>query len=581
MSGYDGYPQGRRGSRDDRERSPPRRDSRDYRGERSDSRSASQYGQRDDPQNQRVERRFHRDEIRGQSHGQERGHFRDDRGSGSSSSQGSSEKLPELPLDVPVPKSGREINLKRAEPQGTAGTAIVVAINHYVIKSLPVIKIYQYDVRMHVPVSSQRRGSEKVSDMQQAKAILSMQSIIPKDFVFDGVSTGWSTEAMIAVGEHRMTVIDLPGHKQDRPNQVEVAIRNRGTLNVRGLVDFLMAVSTESASTSNSAVQECLKALNAVYRQDPASRYITRPKGTTYFLRKLGLVLPLQSTGGVLEALRGIHQAVSITCGKLTLNVDVATSAFYAEDMCMIDVAKAFAGISPRQDLLEFLRGNRNAFLQACERLIGIFFNVKHLNEVKNSRKIRAQRLNVQGARATFKQTNRETGDSVGTTVADYFRSRYSISLRYGDLPLLVSRDGMFPMELCFTARGERYKEVLQGKETADFIKFATSPAFVRAQQIAENVRRLRWHELDTPSSFGLSVETKMMEVEARLLPCPIPMYGAGTERNPPSTGSWNLRGKQFLAVRHHLLLAFAVCLLTFIACADLILGPDVLCSRT
>ena len=97
--------------------------------------------------------------------------------------------------------------------------------------------------------------------------------------------------------------------------------------------------------------------------------------------------------------------------------------------------------------------------------------------------------------------------------------------------------------------QGERYKEVLQGTETADFIKFATAPANVRQQQITANVEKLQWHKLDIPKTMGLSVKTQMLQVSGRILPSPTPQYSFGTDSRPPEMGSWNLRGKCFAQV--------------------------------
>lgn len=45
---------------------------------------------------------------------------------------------------------------------------------------------------------------------------------------------------------------------------------------------------------------------------------------------------------------------------------------------------------------------------------------------------------------------------------------------------------------------------------------------------------------------MGLSVATDMLEVTGRVLPSPIPIYGAGTDSDGPGSGFWNLRGKRF-----------------------------------
>ena len=253
------------------------------------------------------------------------------------------------------------------------------------------------------------------------------------------------------VGESRTTVIDLEGHSSARPNQVEVAVRNSGRLNIRELVNYLKRGHSRTMSHESPAVRDCFNALNSIYRQDPAARFTTRRNSSAFFVRARGLTLTLQSTGGILEALRGLFQAISYTFGALSLNVDVITSAFYVPDLCMVDVAKAFAGITPYQSIDSV--GRSAMFLEACDRMIGMFFTIRHLDSTKNTKKLRVQRLSPGGAQGTtFDEKDYATGKVLPTTVADYFRRKYGIKLRYPDLPLLKTKDGDFPSKgYCFT----------------------------------------------------------------------------------------------------------------------------------
>ncbi|MCJ1420408.1 hypothetical protein MMC32_006765 [Xylographa parallela] len=487
---------------------------------------------------------------RGDSRSSSRGDFSNDRrgsrGDSTHHSSASAEKLPDLPLSVPIPENGRELRLKTRDGCGTVGRALTIAVNHFVIQSLPIVKVYQFDIRMVVPSSSQRRGSEKVSAMQQAKAVLKAQQLWGDNFVFDNVSLGWSTDLLMPIGDSRTVFLDLNGHTAEKPNQVEVSMRNTGALNIKKFVDYITTSKSFGIQSSDPEIEDTFKALNAIYRQDPASRFITRPKSTAFFVRAPSLSLVLQSTGGVLEALRGAFQTVSYAFGHLSLNVDVVCSAFYVPNLQMVEVAKAMAGVSPQQGLHEI--GSTSMFRTGCERLVGMFFVVRHLNAVRNTKKMRVQRLSPNGARETsFEELDRSSGQSATTTVESYFKRKYDIKLLYPNVPLLVCKDGMFPLELCYTPEGERYKEPLQGQETADFIKWATSPAFVRAQQIMDNVKRFAWHTLSIPASMGLSVSTSMLYVPGRALPAPDLVYGSGTSRGEASGGQWNLRGKQFL----------------------------------
>jgi eukaryotic translation initiation factor 2C len=88
----------------------------------------------------------------------------------------------------------------------------------------------------------------------------------------------------------------------------------------------------------------------------------------------------------------------------------------------------------------------------------------------------------------------------------------------------------------------------MQGPATADFIKFATTSAYIRREQIDANLRILAWHQNPTIRAHGLSVNPNMMEVHANILEPPQLVYGSG--KMSSRDGSWNLRNLRFLRVR-------------------------------
>jgi hypothetical protein len=88
--------------------------------------------------------------------------------------------------------------------------------------------------------------------MQQAKVLMhdAVKTFWGDDFVFDGVSLGWSPKRL-SIGPNVSTTIDLEGHSVQRPNQVEVTIRNNGTLDVKALVDYIQGGNVELDYMSN------------------------------------------------------------------------------------------------------------------------------------------------------------------------------------------------------------------------------------------------------------------------------------------------------------------------------------------
>ncbi|KAI9833531.1 MAG: hypothetical protein M1826_007145 [Phylliscum demangeonii] len=405
--------------------------------------------------------------------------------------------------------------------QGKAGKPTKILVNHYEIQSLPTKKTYAYEMSFKVPESSQRRGNATVSPTQ-LKFVMrhpEVGAFLKENFVFDGVSMGWSATLLMPTGERRTTLVDFPSSKPDRPNQVEIEIFNKGSLNILALVKYLTEQKVELDPMGNKEIEPLLKWINAVYRQDPASRWVTRPNSNAYYDRAPGTYMPLRSTAEVLEAVRGVFQTVQIRFGKLTINVDTSTTAFWSPDKNFLELAHALTGVPRHEDLqAAFLRGPER-FIAQCDRLVGIFFCVRHLSEARNARRIKFQKWARGDAFTCEFDTDRE-GLSGKTTVNE------------------LTRD-----------QGERYKEPLQGAETADFIKFATAPAFVRREQITENVKKLQWHTLSAPKSMGLSIKPHMLELPGRILQRPTLQYGSGPEDGSGSSdmGGWNLRGKRLI----------------------------------
>lgn len=127
-------------------------------------------------------------------------------------------------------------------------------------------------------------------------------------FVFDGVSLGWSPKELFPIGEARSTAISLGARRDGKPNEVEVDIRNVGTLDIRGLVNYLQNGRIDLNPTGNPSLESMFKWLNALFRDDPARRMISRPNSNAFFQRSKETSMTLASTGGVLEALRGKSQ---------------------------------------------------------------------------------------------------------------------------------------------------------------------------------------------------------------------------------------------------------------------------------
>ena len=114
------------GGRDRRERSPERGDNRQYRGDRSS------YGRSSDD-------RFSYQQPQGSRDRDFRG--TDQRGRGGYAQSVPSEDLPSLPSEVSIPQSGARLILDLPSPKGNLGRSVNLFVNHFVIESLPTVKV--------------------------------------------------------------------------------------------------------------------------------------------------------------------------------------------------------------------------------------------------------------------------------------------------------------------------------------------------------------------------------------------------------------------------------------------------------
>lgn len=333
----------------------------------------------------------------------------------------------------------------------------------------------RYEFRFRVPEDSQIKGSDKVGTQQLARVLMTKEvtEFLGDNFVFDGVSLGWSPNLIIPVGDAQTNVVELEKRRDGKPNSVEVSVKSLGPLKIGVLVSYIQGGKIDLNPAGNESIENILKWIQAVFRKDPATRFITRPNSSAYFDRSPETTMPLRSAKNVLEARRGVFQSVQLRFGRITLNVDTATTPFWAPGVCLIDTACALMSTQTGRLEGDFL-ANPEKFFVACGRLRGSFFNIRHLKSSKKDKKIRLNGFSQRNAIETRFEEKVGDDESVtqSTSVSDYFERKYNIKLQFPRLPLASTRFGEFPLEVCFSADGERYKEVLQGQETADFIKY-------------------------------------------------------------------------------------------------------------
>ncbi|XP_073703047.1 protein argonaute-3-like [Garra rufa] len=153
-----------------------------------------------------------------------------------------------------------------------------------------------------------------------------------------------------------------------------------------------------------------------------------------------------------------------------------------------------------------------------------------------------------------------ENGQTVERTVAQYFREKYNLQLKYPHLPCLQvgqeQKHTYLPLEVCNIVAGQRCIKKLTDNQTSTMIKATARSAPDRQEEISRLVRSANYEADPFVQEFQFKVRDEMAHVTGRVLPAPMLQYG-GRQINrelslqnrtvaTPSHGVWDMRGKQF-----------------------------------
>uniref|UniRef100_A0A8C6PPB5 Argonaute RISC catalytic component 2 n=1 Tax=Nothobranchius furzeri TaxID=105023 RepID=A0A8C6PPB5_NOTFU len=242
------------------------------------------------------------------------------------------------------------------------------------------------------------------------------------------------------------------------------------------------------------------------------------PVGRSFFTPSEGCSNPL---GGGREVWFGFHQSVRPSLWKMMLNIDVSATAFY----------KA-------QPVIEFM----------CEVL-----DFKSIEEqqkpLTDSQRVKFTK-EIKGRKTSL--TRQENGQTIECTVAQYFKDKYKLHLRYPHLPCLQvgqeQKHTYLPLEVCNIVAGQRCIKKLTDNQTSTMIRATARSAPDRQEEISKLVRWSANFNTDPyVREFGVMVRDEMTEVNGRVLQAPSILYGGRNKAiATPIQGVWDMRNKQF-----------------------------------
>ncbi|XP_016367189.1 protein argonaute-1-like [Sinocyclocheilus rhinocerous] len=185
----------------------------------------------------------------------------------------------------------------------------------------------------------------------------------------------------------------------------------------------------------------------------------------------------------------------------------------------------------------------------AAHRLTGLKVEVTHCGQMK--RKYRVCNVTRRPASHQTFPLQLESGQTVECTVAQYFKQKYNLQLKYPHLPCLQvgqeQKHTYLPLEVCNIVAGQRCIKKLTDNQTSTMIKATARSAPDRQEEISRLMKNANFNLDPYIQEFGIKVKDDMAEVTGRVLPAPILQYG-GRNRAiaTPNQGVWDMRGKQF-----------------------------------
>lgn len=427
-----------------------------------------------------------------------------------------------------VPPLQQVFQAPRRPGIGTIGKPIKLLANYFEV-DIPKIDVYHYEVDIKPDKCPRRVNREVVEYMVQH---FKPQIFGDRKPVYDGKKNIY-TATLLPIGQDRVDFeVTIPGEGKDRI--FKVSIKWLAVVSWRQLHEALVSGRIQVPLDS-------VQALDVAMRHLASMRYT--PVGRSFFSPPEGYYHPL---GGGREVWFGFHQSVRPAMWKMMLNIDVSATAFYKaqpviEFMCeVLDIRNIDEQPKPLTD---------SQRVRFTKEIKGLKVEVTHCGQMK--RKYRVCNVTRRPASHQTFPLQLESGQTVECTVAQYFKQKYNLQLKYPHLPCLQvgqeQKHTYLPLEVCNIVPGQRCIKKLTDNQTSTMIKATARSAPDRQEEISRLMKNASYNLDPYIQEFGIKVKDDMTEVTGRVLPAPILQYG-GRNRAiaTPNQGVWDMRGKQF-----------------------------------
>jgi len=361
---------------------------------------------------------------------------------------------------------------------------------------------------------------------------------------------------------------DAPEHiKRARArNIVKFKITSGGSFNLDDLTAFINSTSSQA---HYGGYQNLVQMLNIIMCKAPnEANAVTKLPGNKFYPHEglLGIgghpgVESVDLAGG-LVALRGYYSSVRCATGRILLNLNVTSGAFY-HSVPLLDLATRFGGRDPeqwemfiRKLKVQYNRSGKEP-IQSVKTILSL---ARPMPPNRGQPKVVVKRFgNANEVSFTLKDHTKKPVQERKQTVFGYFKELGYV-IKQPNLPVLnvgTPYDPVYvPAELCTVLPGQPYRKFLSGDQTTKMLRFAARVPNQNATSIAGDantpgtgLRLLHLQGAPNVQSgsiepFGLKTSTSMLTVEGRILTAPDVFYGR--EKAKIFNGSWNCAGQVF-----------------------------------
>ncbi|KAJ9140921.1 hypothetical protein P3X46_031512 [Hevea brasiliensis] len=411
---------------------------------------------------------------------------------------------------------------------GQLGTKCMVKANHF-LAEIPDADLSHYSVEITPEVTSRKLSKAIMTQLVKLHRETDLGMRLP---VYDG-------------GRNLYTARSLPFFSKDFTVTLVHEEEATGNLKKR---EFKVTIKFEALASmlqlrelfSGKPVdtpQEAITIIDIVLREFAAQRYVSI--GRSFY--SPDIKKPQQMDGG-LESWRGFYQSIRPTQMGLSLNIDMSATAFI-EPLLVIDfVAQILCKDVCKRPLSDADR------VKVKKALRGVKVEVTHRGNVR--RKYRISGLTTQPTRELIFPLD---GHMNMKSVVEYFQEMYGYTIQYPHLPCLQvgnqRKVNYLPMEACKIVEGQRYTKGLNEKQITSLLKVSCQRPRDQESDILQTIQQNGYDQDPYAKEFGISIDSKLASIEARVLPAPWLKYNdtGKVKEYLPQVGQWNMMNKKVI----------------------------------